>query len=472
MQNEQEKAVQELMDMPDYENELVKLIKSDLSDEELREALSDYHENDIAGAFERLDSKTRQRLYRILDPDIVSDIFSYLENVGQYIDELHPEKAADIIENMDADDAVDVLEEVDEGVREHLIELMDKESQEDIRLIRSYDEDEVGSIMTTNYICVEKGLSVKQAMKSMVNQAADNDNISTIYVVDEEVKYYGAIDLKDLIVAREYTVLDDIISTSYPYVQAHEEISHCLERLKDYAEDSIPVLDENGSLIGVITAQNLIETVDDEMGDDYAKFAGLTAEEDLNETLLQSMRKRLPWLLALLGLGILVSSVVGIFEKVVAEIAMVVCFQSLILDMAGNVGTQSLAVTIRVLMDESLTGKQKFGLVLKEMRVGFANGGLLGILSFVTIGGYIYLIKHKTLVYAFGISGCVGIALAVAMVISSLVGTIIPMFFHKIKVDPAVASGPLITTVNDFVAVITYYGLAWFLLLDVLHITG
>lgn len=472
MQNEQEKASQELMDMPDYENELIKLIKSDMSDDQLREALSDYHENDIAKAFERLDPKTRQRLYRILDSDIISDIFSYLENVGQYIDELHPEKAADIIENMDADDAVDVLEEVDETKREHLIELMDKESQEDIRLIRSYDEDEVGSIMTTNYIEIQNGLSVKQAMKALVAQASENDNISTIYVVDEENKYCGAIDLKDLIIAREYTELDDIISTSYPYVQAHEEISHCLERLKDYAEDSIPVLDDTNELIGVITAQNLIETVDDEMGEDYAKFAGLTAEEDLNETLLMSMRKRLPWLLALLCLGIGVSSVVGIFEKVVSQIALIVCFQSLILDMAGNVGTQSLAVTIRVLMDETLTGKQKFELVMKEMRVGLANGVLLGVLSFVTIGGYIYLFKHKTLLYAFGISGCVGIALAVAMLISSLVGTVIPMFFHKMKVDPAVASGPLITTVNDFVAVITYYGLAWWLLLDIMHISG
>lgn len=472
MQNEQDKASTELMDIPDYENELIKLIKSDLSDEDLKEALSDYHENDIAGAIERLDSKTRQRLYRILDPDIVSDIFSYLENVSQYIDELHPEKAADIIENMDADDAVDVLEEVDEGVREHLIELMDKESQDDIRLIRSYADDEVGSIMTTNYIHIKRGLSVKQAMKALVTQAAENDNISTIYVEDEKGKFYGAIELKDLIIAREYTDIEEIISTSYPYVHAHEEISHCLERLKDYAEDSIPVLDDSNELIGVITAQSLIETVDDEMGDDYAKFAGLTAEEDLNETLLQSMRKRLPWLLALLCLGIGVSSVVGIFEKVVSQIALIVCFQSLILDMAGNVGTQSLAVTIRVLMDENLTGKQKVGLVLKEMRVGLANGILLGVLSFLVIGGYIYLIKGKTLLYAFGISGCVGVSLAVAMLISSFVGTIIPMFFHKIKVDPAVASGPLITTVNDFVAVITYYGLAWWLLLGVFHISG
>ena len=120
MQNEQEKAMMEVMDMPDYENELIRLIKSDLNDEDLREALSDYHENDIAGAFERLDLKTRERLIRILDPDIVSDIFSYLENVGQYIDELHPEKAADIIENMDADDAVDVLEEVEKKFMKRL----------------------------------------------------------------------------------------------------------------------------------------------------------------------------------------------------------------------------------------------------------------------------------------------------------------------------------------------------------------
>lgn len=472
MQKEFNKATQEWMDTPNYGDELIKLIHSGRKDEELKEALSDYHENDIANVLKKLDKKTRQRLYRILDPDTVSDIFSYLDHVSQYIEELHPEKAADIIENMDADDAVDVLEEMEEGVREHLIELMDEESREDIRLICSYDESQVGSIMTTNYIFISKNLTVRQAMKSMVTQAAENDNLSTIYVVDEVEKFYGAIDLKDLIVARDYMELETIISTSYPYVYAHEEISNCLERLKEYAEDSIPVLDGNGVLIGVITAQNLIETVDDQMSDDYAKLGGLTAEEDLNESVYQSMKKRLPWLIALLALGIGVSSVVGMFEKVVAHIAMIVCFQSLILDMAGNVGTQSLAVTIRVLMDGTISGRQKLQLVVKEMKVGFLNGILLGMISFVAIGGFIYLFKGRTFIYSFGISGCVAIALAVAMLISSLVGTLIPLFFHKIKVDPAVASGPLITTVNDLVAVITYYGLAWWLLIGVLHIQG
>jgi len=141
------------------------------------------------------------------------------------------------------------------------------------------------------------------------------------------------------------------------------------------------------------------------MGEDYAKLAGLTAEEDLKEPLLESMKKRIPWLIILLGLGLVVSTVVGMFEKVVAELTIVICFQSLILDMAGNVGTQSLAVTIRVLMDENLSGKQKLYLVGKEMRIGLANGLLLGLLSFVFIGLYVMIAKHGTPGFSFAVSG-------------------------------------------------------------------
>ena len=165
------------------------------------------------------------------------------------------------------------------------------------------------------------------------------------------------------------------------------------------------------------------------------------------------------------SLWMIVSSVVGVFEHVVAVLPIVICFQSLVLDMAGNVGTQSLAVTIRVLMDETLTGKQKLFLLVKEMKIGLLNGGILGIMALALLGIYIHLFKGYTWIGAFGISGCVGISLLVAMVISSLVGTVIPMFFHKIKIDPAVASGPLITTINDLVAVVTYYGLAFLLLI-------
>jgi len=321
--------------------------------------------------------------------------------------------------------------------------------------------------MTTNYIVVKKNLTIKEATHQLITQAGENDNINTIYVVDDKDSFYGAIDLKDLIVAREYQSLDELIIKSYPYVKANEKIVDCIEQLKDYAEDSIPVLDDNKHILGVITAHDIVEVVDEELGEDYAKLGGLTAEEDLNETTLQSTKKRLPWLIILLFLGMGVSSVVGMFETVVAVIPIVICFQSLILDMAGNVGTQSLAVTIRVLMDENLKASDKVKLMFKEVRVGFSNGLLLGTMSFIFVGLYIFLFKGNTFGYSFLVSGCVGFSLLASMVISSLVGTLVPMFFSKIKVDPAVASGPLITTINDLVAVVTYYGMVWIFLIDI-----
>lgn len=213
-----------------------------------------------------------------------------------------------------------------------------------------------------------------------------------------------------------------------------------------------------------------MEAVDDEMSDDYAKLGGLSAEEDLHEPLRASLKKRMPWLLVLLVLGMVVSGVVGAFEKVVSRLTIIMAFQSLILDMAGNVGTQSLAVTIRVLMDREITARKKLGLVCKEMRVGLFSGLILGSLSVLFVGAYIMLGKGYPAQYAFAVSVCIGAALLLAMFISSAVGTLIPMFFKRIGVDPAVASGPLITTVNDLVAVVTYYGLSWLLLLQVLHL--
>ena len=453
-----------------YVEELVKAIRSDISDSDLLELMDNYHDNDIAGALELLETEERSRVYHMLGAERAAEIFTYFEDVEQYIKELDLKRAAKILENMDSDDAVDLLEEIDDDTQEQLVQLMDDESSRDIQMLQSYDEDEIGSEMTTNFILIHKDLSVKQAMRELVNQAGENDNITTIYVCDDKERFYGAIDLKDLIVARVGDELEDLISTSYPYVRAHDNISDCIERLRDYAEDSIPVLSDDDRILGIITAQDIIEVVDDELGEDYAKLAGLTAEEDLKEKTLESMKKRMPWLLVLLILGMGVSSVVGIFEGVVSQIAIIVCFQSLILDMAGNVGTQSLAVTIRVLMDENLTGKQKLGLVLKEIKVGFCNGLVLGAMSFIFIGIYVWAFKHNPVAYSFTISACVGVALVVAMLISSFVGTVIPMFFHKINVDPAVASGPLITTINDLVAVVTYYGLAWLLLIHFLQL--
>lgn len=452
---------------PMYSDEVLKIFRSNLPKEELIEKISDYHMGDIADAFEKMTPEERKSLYPVLGVEMVAEIFSYIEDSEEYIKEINSDKVANLISEMDSDDAVDILEKLSDTDRKRIVALLDNDAKQDVSMILSYEDDEIGSEMTTNYIVVKKNLTIKEATHQLITQAGENDNINTIYVVDDKDSFYGAIDLKDLIVAREYQSLDELIVKSYPYVKANEKIVDCIEQLKDYAEDSIPVLDDNKHILGVITAHDIVEVVDEELGEDYAKLGGLTAEEDLNETTLQSTKKRLPWLIILLFLGMGVSSVVGMFETVVAVIPIVICFQSLILDMAGNVGTQSLAVTIRVLMDENLKASDKVKLMFKEVRVGFSNGLLLGTMSFIFVGLYIFLFKSNTFGYSFLVSGCVGFSLLASMVISSLVGTLVPMFFSKIKVDPAVASGPLITTINDLVAVVTYYGMVWIFLIDI-----
>ncbi len=456
--------------MTKYVEELIAIIRGNLSREELIDRLFDYHDNDIAEALELLTPEERKRLYSALGAERVAEIFAYLDDGDIYLKELSLKQQAKVISEMDSDDAVDILEEVDDDTKCKILGMLDKEASEDVRLLLSYDEDEIGSYMTTNFILIHNDLTVREAMRELVRQAGENDNISTIYVVDRQEQYYGAIELQDLIIAREHVELEDLISRSYPFVMDHEKISDCIEKIKDYAEDSIPVLLEDRSIGGIITAQDIVEVVDDEMGDDYAKLAGLTAEEDLNEITGESIRKRLPWLVILLFLGMVVSAVVGVFESVVAVLPIVMCFQSLILDMAGNVGTQSLAVTIRVLMDENLTTGQKVKLMFKEMKIGFFNGAILAVMALVFLGAYIHLFKGFTLGYSLMISACVGVSLVGAMVVSSLVGTLTPIFFKKVGVDPAVASGPLITTINDLVAIVVYYGLVAVVLIDMFHL--
>ena len=469
---DENEVVTQVPEKRDYEEELLKLIKSDEPPERLKEDLGDYHENDIAAILPELTQEERAKLYRILGIEKVSEIFPYLDDVEEYIEELPNEKAADIIENMDADDAVDVLEELEDDKKEELIKLMQKDSVKDIKLIDSYDDDMIGSKMTTNFIAVKKNLSIKQAMRAVITEAGENDNISTLYAVNDDDTFYGAIDLKDLIRARDGTPLDNIITTAYPYVYAKETVEECIDQLKDYEEDSIPVLNGNNVLIGVITQSDIVEVVHEELGDDYAKLAGLTEAEDINEPLFKSMRKRIPWLLALLALGLIVSTVIGSFQSLITipQLFILFSFQSLILDMGGNTGTQSLGVTIRVISDDELDKKNRFKFIFKELRVGFFNGLLIGTLAFIAVGIFLTFIspvKDASKYFGFEISTCIGIALLCSMVVASLDGTLIPILFKKIGIDPAVASGPLITTVNDLVAVCIYYGVSLLLFVEI-----
>lgn len=462
-----------IAEKPDYAAEIAAIIRSNASPKVTLAKLEDYHETDLAASLSLLQLQERKKLYRVLDSELLSGLFEALddeEEAGKFLAEMDIKKSAEVISDMETDRAVALLRAVEKERRALIIDAIAPETQKELRLIASFDEDEIGSRVTTNCIIIHANLTVKQAMSELISQAQENDNISTIFVVDENDEFYGAIDLKELIMAHSTTSLESLIYTSFPYVYAGESIDDCIEKIKAYSEAFLPVLDSGNRMLGVITAQSVIDVVDEQLGEDYAKLAGLTAEEDLNEPLFQSLKKRLPWLLALLGLGLIVSSVVGVFEQVVATLPLIMAFQSLILDMAGNVGTQSLAVTIRVLTDETLSFSQKVKLVFKEMRVGLLNGFILGFISFVFVGLYIRFLRGETYLFSFAVSGCLGLSMVLAMLISSLVGTTIPLFFKRIKVDPAVASGPLITTINDLVAVVSYYGLSWILLLQVLHL--
>lgn len=452
-----------------FGDEIVAAIKGNTAPKQLQSLLSTYHENDIAGTLDLLEKDEQQRLFRVLSSKSIAQILEYAKNKSEYFQCLKIRQKAEVLSFMEGTMAVDLLRQLSKEERTSILEIMDAEARKNINLIASFDENEIGSRMSLNYIEIKESSNVKEAMNQLISQAKDKDNVSVLYLIDDEGTFCGALNLKDLIIARENTLLSDITIYSYPYLYAETSIEDCIPFLVDYSEESIPVLNELNQLVGVVTAQDFTEILDDELSEDYAKLGGLSSEEDLSESVFESVKKRIPWLCLLLVMGLGVSATVGLFEKVVAQLPVIICFQSLILDMAGNVGTQSLAVAIRVLMDGQLDQAHKKQLVMKEGKVGLLNGGILGILSFIVIGIYLS-IKGNSLTFSFAVSGCLGLSMILAMLISALSGTLIPLFFKKIKIDPAVASGPLITTVNDLVAVITYYGLAWFILLSVLKL--
>lgn len=325
----------------------------------------------------------------------------------------------------------------------------------------------IGERTSDKFVSVLLGTDIKAAMKQLIAQAAERHNVSVIFVVDERGKPFGSIKLSDLIIARENTSLESITKPFEPLVYYDETIDECIERLRDSTDDLVAVVDREGILKGVLTSQDIAQLIDDELVEDYARLAGLSAQEELHEPLKKSLAKRLPWLVVLFFLGMLVSATVGLFEDVVKNLSLIVSFQSLVLAMAGNVGTQSLAVTIRVLVDEGVDGRQKLFLVLKEMRIGLFNGIILGLISFVLIGFYLSVFMAESNELSFSVSLCTGVAMALSMLLSSISGTTIPLIFKRLKIDPAVASGPLITTINDLVAVVSYYGLAAILLLGI-----
>lgn len=450
----------------DYLIEITEILSSEHSLEEKRELLLQYHESDIADVLDDLEEDKRKELYNILDTESLGEVLLYSEDIEEIVETIEPEILAEIIETMDADDAIDVLEELDEEAREEIVSLIeDEEVLEDIITLSKYTDEVIGSEMTNNYIVIKTTDTVKSAMKKVISEASVNDNVSTLFVLDEKDLFYGVLELRDLIIARDGDDLNKIIKTSYPYFHDQDLIVDIIPQIRDYGLDSYPVLNSEGFLVGVITHDDALDVTYEEFEDDYAKLAGISEEDSLEESLFSSVKKRIPWLIILLVLGLVQSFLMTGFEAVVAGLPIIVFFQTLVLGMSGNTGTQSLAVTIRTLSSSDVK-KQTLKTLFKELRIGFCNGLLLAVLAFAFVFLFLKITNQGvisetfTLIQALKASGIVGLALLISMTISSFVGAIVPIIFKKINVDPAVASGPFITTINDLTALLIYYGLS------------
>ena len=260
------KVIEENIEERNYTQEIFDLIRKTKNSKLLAQTLTNYHDNDIADALTYLSPEERKRLYKAIGIEATSRIFAYLnEDVDKYFAELEAEKAADILEEMDADDAIDILEGLDQKKAEEIISLIEPESKSDIQLIKSYKDNEFGSLMTTNFITLDYGIGIKKSIEQLIEKAEENDNIETLYIV-KDGKFYGALTLRDLLITKKDEDLDDKIILSYPFVYDKEEITDAaIDTLTDYSEDSIPVLNkETNEIVGVITAGDLVELINED----------------------------------------------------------------------------------------------------------------------------------------------------------------------------------------------------------------
>lgn len=448
-------------------SELIRILTSDLSDSEKKEKLLQYHENDIAVMLLKLNPEQRGTVFRLLGMKYTARLFLYIDDIEELSNDFSSAQMAEILETTDVGAAVRILDKFSMENRAAILSAMSRGQREQIQSIQQYDETCIGRKITNNYVAILNTDTVKTATKKVIAKAAEHDNISNIYVLDKRKRFCGVVDLRNLIIARENDDLASITKQNYPYFYADEQLDKCLIKFKEYGLDSYPILNRNQTLIGVITLDDVVEVVDDELEDDYAKLAGLTEAEDGRDSVVDSIRKRMPWLIIVLVLGLFQCFAMTAFERVVVTIPILVFFQTLVLAMSGNSGTQSLAVTIRSLSKHTDGKRRVLKIAFKELRAGIINGLALSILAFILVFLFMFVTKQsiETETYyaqdAIKASGIVSVSLWIAMTISSCLGTALPILFSKIRIDPAVACGPFITTLCDIMALFVYYGLAY-----------
>ena len=421
---------------------------------ELETILHEIHFADIAEIMNDLDTSEAIYIFNLLDSEITAEILLELdEEVRETIlSTLSAKEIAEELDELDTDDAADIIAELPQSKKAQVIsELEDVEHAKDIVDLLRYDENTAGGIMAKELVKVNENWNVLTCVKEMRLQAENVTRVHSIYVVDDEDRLKGRLSLKDLLTTSTKTQISDIYIKKVDYVRVETKDVEVARIMQKYDLEAIPVVDELGRLVGRVTIDDIIDIIKEEADKDYQLAAGISQDVEADDSILELTKARLPWLVLALFGGFISVKVLGIFEPMMESHRMLLFFTPLIAAMAGNVGVQSSAIVVQGLANNSITGSL-WNRLLKELSLSLLNGSILA--------GILILGSHFLLGYEFIIGITVSIALLSVIVIASLIGTFIPIVLDKYGVDPALATGPFITTSNDIIGIIIYFTIA------------
>jgi magnesium transporter len=423
--------------------------------DDFRAEFLELHPYDQAAFFGELDDENRTKVYHFLSPEEMAELFENLEaddeDFKEVLAQMNPNYAADMLSNMYADDAVDVLNELDKDQVASYLTIMDEDAAQEIKDLLHYEEYTAGSIMTTEFIAISANQTVRSAMFILKNEAPQAETIYYLFVIDEEKRLAGVISLRDLIVADDDTMISEIMNERVVSVSVGEDQEEVARMMRDYNFLALPVVDFQNHLLGIITVDDIIDVMEEEASDDYSKLAGIADLDTMDRNPFSAAKKRLPWLIILLFLGMFTASLIGRFEETLNKVAILAVFIPLIAGMAGNTGTQALAVAVRGIATGDLEKENKWSIIVREAGTGLITGSICGILvTFI-----VYFWQGDLF-----LGVLVGISIFITLIIATLAGSLVPLLMHRLKIDPAVASGPFITTINDIISILIYFGIA------------
>lgn len=436
---------------------LEELIKGK-QDSQLVTLLNDLHHTDIAEILGELDFSEATYIFKVLDSEKTAGILLELEDDlrESILSRLSPKEIAEELDELETNDAADIMAELSQSKKEEVIlELIDVEHAKDIVELLRYDEDSAGGLMHKELVKVNENWTVLTCVKEMRVQAENISRVHSIYVVDDEGRLKGRLSLKDLLTTSTRKPIIDLYIRKLNYVKVDTEDVEVARIMQRYDLEAIPVVDEMGILVGRITIDDIVDVIKDEADEDYQLAAGISQEVDADDSIITLTRARLPWLvLALLG-GFVSVKVLGLFEGAMMEHGHLFFFTPLIAAMAGNVGVQSSAIIVQGLANNTLSGSL-FHRLVKEVSLSLLNGVILGLILFA--GSY-YLLDVEMIVGVI-----VTVALISVIIIASLIGTFVPLLLEKWGIDPALATGPFITTSNDICGILIYFSIAQYIL--------